>query len=582
MSIMRHAPGGAFRRNGVAYGVLTADRFSDICAEAPRFDDLQATYDDLTQQLERAANAGEAIEVFRAWDAQRRRFSTWSSLTELHFQQDTSNAQYKADADALHELQPKIEGIDAALKRKFLAHPLRPQLEADLGAYLFERWEIDVTAYDPVIEPLAVQEAAKDDEYVELLASASFDFRGEHLNLPRIAKYSEHPDRNVRREAAAEKWSFFSRNRDQLDRIFDDLVHLRDRMARELEFHNFIELGYRRLRRTDYGPTEVAGYRNAIVREIVPLAQRIVQRQARDLGVDEIMLWDEHVFGMQPPPKPPQEYDVMLGAARDAFYGVGERVGDFAALMMRRDLLDLQSRDAKAGGGFCTSFPTYGLPYIFANFNGTTHDVNVLVHEMGHAFQGYSSRDLPVSEYLWPTYEACEVHSMSMEFFAWPQLERFFGEDAPRYRMQHLKSSLLFLPYGAAVDHFQHFVYENPNAAPAERHGFWKQLEATYLPWRRYGGIEHPELGGYWQNQRHIYQMPFYYIDYTLALCCALQFWSRSLDDYAAALRDYVALCARGGALPFQALVKSAGLRSPFDDGVLHAVAQRASEVIGV
>jgi M3 family oligoendopeptidase len=171
---------------------------------------------------------------------------------------------------------------------------------------------------------------------------------------------------------------------------------------------------------------------------------------------------------------------------------------------------------------------------------------------------------------------------MSMEFFTWPQLERFFGPDAQRYRLQHLKSSILFLPYGAAVDHFQHFVYEHPDCSPADRHAFWKQLEATYLPWRRYGGIEHLERGGYWQMQRHVYLMPFYYIDYTLAMCCALQFWAKSLDDYERALADYRQLCRQGGRLPFQALVRSAGLRSPFEPGVLHDVAERAAGVMGM
>jgi M3 family oligoendopeptidase len=336
------------------------------------------------------------------------------------------------------------------------------------------------------------------------------------------------------------------------------------------------------LTRTDYGPADVARYREEIVREIVPLAHRIAQQQARDLGVDELMIWDEHVYDKAGAPKPPQEYDRMLAAGRDVFSALGPEIGGFAQLMMDRELLDLRARDGKAGGGFCTSFPTYGLPYIFANFNGTTHDVNVLVHEMGHAFQNYSSRALAISDYIWPTYEACEVHSMSMEFFTWPQLERFFGDDAQRYRLQHLKSSLMFLPYGAAVDHFQHFVYERPDATPEERHAFWKQLEGTYLPWRRYGGIEHLERGGYWQLQRHIFQMPFYYIDYTLALCCALQFWARSLDDYDRALADYRDLCARGGQLPFQSLVRSAGLRSPFEAGVLHGVAERASAVLGL
>ncbi|HLI98048.1 MAG TPA: M3 family oligoendopeptidase [Candidatus Baltobacteraceae bacterium] len=559
-----------------------ANRFADVTAVPPDFERTQTLYDNFTRRLEQAQSAAQALDVFAEWDAYRREFLTWSALADLQFQQDTGNPQFKAALDTLNAMRPKVEGLEVALKRKFLASPLRAELEGELGGYLFERWQIEVTSYDPVVEPFAVKEATLQDDYVELLANARFDFLGEQLNLPQMGKFGEHPDRNVRREAAFTKWAFFSQHRAQLDALYDALVHVRNETARELDYHNFIDLGYRRLTRTDYGPAEVARYREDIARDIVPLAARIVQRQARDLGLDEIMIWDEHVFDPVPPPKPPQQYDAMMSAAREVFNGLGPEIGEFAALMVDRDLLDLRSRGGKAGGGFCTGFPVYGLPYIFANFNGTTHDVNVLVHEMGHAFQNYSSRAIPISDYLWPTFEACEVHSMSMEFFAWPQLERFFGADAQRYRLQHLKSSILFLPYGAAVDHFQHFVYDHPEASPEDRNAFWKQMEATYLPWRRNGGIEHLERGGYWQHQRHIYAMPFYYIDYTLALCCALQFWARSLDDYSGALEDYRALCERGGRLPFQALVRSAGLRSPFEPGVLQSVARRAAQVLSV
>jgi M3 family oligoendopeptidase len=576
-------------RDGVAYGMLTAsprllpaDRFSQIEAAPPRFEPLQEAYDRITAELEGASSLQEALSAFSQWDALRRQFGTWSSLARLHFQQDTTRADYKAQMDLLNELDPKITGLDVALKRKFLASPLRTQLEHELGEYLFARWEMDVTSYDPVIEPLTVRESQVQDQYTELLASAQIEFHGEHLNLSTIGKYAENADRDLRRQATFARWDFFSRHREQLDTFYDDLVHLRDRMARELELRSFTELAYRRLTRTDYGPAEVARYREEIVREIVPLARRVVERQAAQLGVDRIMLWDEPVFDRGGAPKPPGQFDALLTAAGRAFENMNPEIGSFARIMMDRDLLDLRSRDGKAAGGFCTSFPTYGLPYIFANFNGTTHDVNVLVHEMGHAFQAYESRSMAVSEYLWPTYEACEVHSMSMEFLTWPQLEQFFGDDAQRYRLQHLQSSLLFLPYGAAIDHFQHWVYDNPDASPQERRAFWLQLEATYLPWRRHDGIEHLEQGGYWQSQRHVYSVPFYYIDYTLALCCAMQFWVRSLDDYDDALREYTALCKRGGTLPFQALVGSAGLQSPFDTGVLRTVAERASEVIGV
>lgn len=559
-----------------------AARFADISATAPQFEELQAEYDAIAASLEAAQQAPQALEAFAKWDELRRGFATWSSLTELQFQRDTRNREYKAAVESLNQLRPKITGLDVTMKRKFLASPLRPALETRLGEYLFSRWETEVTAYDPVIEPFSVQESTLEDEYTALLASAQFEFRGEKLNLSLIGKYGENPDRETRREATMVKWEFFSRNRAQLDRIYDDLVRVRHTMARELEFRNFTELAYRRLTRTDYGAAEVARWREEIVREIVPLAQRIIERQARELGVDRVAIWDERMFSRLGAPQPPQRYADMLTAARGAFDSISPEIGGFARMMIDRDLIDLESREGKAAGGFCTSFPAYGLPYVFANFNGTTHDVNVLVHEFGHAFQGYSSRSIAVSDYLWPTFEACEIHSMSMEFLAWPQLERFFGSEAQRYRSEHLQSSLAILPYAAAIDHFQHLVYEHPEATPEERHGFWKQMEATYMPWRRSDGIEHVDHGALWQQQRHVYLVPFYYIDYTLAMCCALQFWSRSLDDYSRALSDYTALCKRGGTLPFQSLVASAGLESPFKPGVLHGVAQRAAETIGV
>ena len=179
---------------------------------------------------------------------------------------------------------------------------------------------------------------------------------------------------------------------------------------------------------------------------------------------------------------------------------------------------------------------------------------------MGDAFQNYQSRDLQGFDYLWPTFESCEIHSMSLEHLAYPHIGLMVGEDAAeRYRRMHLIQSLAFLPYGVCVDHFQHEVYANPEASPAERHAMWKRLEAIYLPWRDYGDIAYFGGGARWQAQLHIYGMPFYYIDYTLAECCALQFWVKSRTDYAQALQDYVALCGRGGAAPFQALVASAG-----------------------
>lgn len=562
--------------------MIAASRFDEIVAQPPEFARLQAQYDTIADRLENAQTADEGVRAFEDWDVLRRGFATWAALAELQFQRDTGDAQYKAGVELLNELRPKIEGLDVAMKRRFLGSPWRDQLEAALGAYLFARWETDVTAYDPVVEPFAVEESTLQDEYTALVAAAQIPFRGETLNLSLLGRYLEDPDRETRREATLAKWRFFEERSGEIDRIFDGLVRVRDRMARDLDFRNFTELAYRRLARTDYGAAEVARWREEIQREIVPLADRIVKRQARDLGIERVMLWDEKVFAKAGTPRPPQQYAAMVAAGRESYNALGPELGSFAGMMFDRDLVDLQSRKNKASAGFCTSFPEYGLPYVFANFNGTTHDVNVLVHEFGHAFQTYSSRNQPALEYLWPTYEACEIHSMSMEFFMWPQLERFFGEKAQQYRIEHLMSTIAVLPYAAAVDHFQHLVYEHPEAGPQERHAFWRQVEAAYMPWRRYDGIAHLERGAFWHQQRHIFIVPFYYIDYTLAACCALQFWIRSLDDYEGALAEYKQLCARGGTLPFQSLVRSAGLKSPFEAGVLRDAAERAAEMIGV
>jgi M3 family oligoendopeptidase len=244
--------------------------------------------------------------------------------------------------------------------------------------------------------------------------------------------------------------------------------------------------------------------------------------------------------------------------------------------MHEGSFLDLKNRDGKAGGGFCTSFPSHGMPFIYANFNGTKGDVEVFTHEVGHAFQCYQSRAKPLFEYLWPTFESCEIHSMSLEYLTWPHMEKFFGDGAERFRRIHLMQGMLFLPYGVAVDHFQHLVYASPGATPAERYKMWQEVERLYLPSVNYGDLPHAGEGGRWQYKRHIYLSPFYYIDYTLALTCALQFWLRSRQDPSGTMKAYVALCGRGGEAPFRELARSAGLKSPFEPGCLKDVVAQA------
>lgn len=557
--------------------MLTID---DLRTPTPQYDAVAAECRQIEAALDAAQSAESAAAAVRRWDDLRRQVETWSALVDLRFNQDTSNAEYKKAREYRDELAPKLTDLEVRIKRKLLASSLRPELEKKLGSQAFALWEADVLAFDPAIEKHLVQEAKLQAEYSELTASAEVIFRQEKHNLSSIVKYREHPDRQVRHAAEQVRWQWFADNRAALDRIYDDLVRLRHEMARTLKFDDYIGLGYKRMKRVDYTQQDVEQFRAEVREHLVPLAVELRRQQAAALGVDKLMFWDDALHDPAGNPAPHGDHDWMVARATEMFDAMGPELGGFFRLMQQAKLMDLKNRERKSPGGFCTSFPTVGLPFIFANFNGTKHDVEVFTHEMGHAYQGYASRNQPLLDYLWPTYESCEIHSMGLEFLTWPYMEKFFEADADRFRRIHLAQGLLFIPYGVAVDHFQHLVYERPQASPAERHAMWQEMERTYLPWRDYGDLPHVAGGGFWQFQRHIYLSPFYYIDYTLAQTCALQLWVRSRRDPAGTLEAYGALCRRGGEGPFQELARSAGLKSPFERGCLADVADQARHVL--
>lgn len=561
---------------------MTAVQFDEIAPEAPDFDALARSSEETCTALANARTGAEGLAALRAWEDVRRDVQTWSALVDLKFEQDTRDADRKSAKERWDEDQPRWTELEIAVKKALLGHPKRDEMVAAVGGQLFALWESEALTFDAAIKGALAEEAKLCSEYTELLAGAEFEFRGETENLSTIVKYRQHAERDVRHEATRLIHGFAGENAEQLDRIFGDLVTLRTDMASTLGMRDFVELGYKRMCRVDYTREDVERFRRTVRDEIVPLCTELHARQARTLGVDPLMAWDEPVHDTTGNPRPKGDRPWMVSRAQEMFDSMGPELGAFFRRMDTGGFLDLDSRKGKAGGGFCTSFPTHGMPFVFANFNGTKGDVDVLTHEIGHAFQNYSSRDQWPMDYHWPTYESAEVHSMSLEFLTWPHMEQFFGDDAARYRRVHLTESILFLPYGTAVDHFQHLVYENPGASPAERLEMWREMERTYMPDLDWGDVARAAAGGRWQLQRHIYQSPFYYIDYVLAQTCALQFWARAEEDRDRALEAYVELCKRGGSLPFQALVRSAGVTSPFDEGCLSSVVARARETLEV
>jgi M3 family oligoendopeptidase len=552
--------------------------FADISVTPPTQDTLASRYAAIEALLDSGTDDGRR-EALAAWDRLRREIDSWEAMVRLRFQQDTADPSAKADRDYAHGIIPVATGFEVALKRRLLADPDRAGLELLVGAHATRLWEMDITTFEPAITADLELEGQIKARYTELLAKAAITIDGRVVNLAGIEPFAQDLDRDTRHRAERLRWEFFAAHGAALDGIFDELVKLRHGMARKLGYETYTSLGYRRMRRVDYGPAEVALYRDQVVETVVPLVGRLLQQRRLEFGVERLHFWDEELVDPRGNPGPAGEHDFLVDQAQTMFDRMDGRLGDFYRVLKQGGFLDLKNRPTKAGGGFCTSFPTHGVPFIFANFNGTDHDIKVFTHEMGHAFQNWQSRLQPGVDYLWPTMESAEINSMGLEFLSHPQMALMVGEqEADRFRRVHLIHSLSFLPYGVCVDHFQHEVYARPEATPAERHALWQSLEQRYMPWRDYGDLDYPAKGGVWQAKHHIYLMPFYYIDYTLALCCALQFWVKSLKDYRSALDAYIALCGRGGSAPFQELVRSAGLVSPFAPGALAEVVTEAAK----
>jgi M3 family oligoendopeptidase len=548
--------------------------------QRPEVANVQTNAQALIDAWDEATTAEQQVAVIQQWDQQQVELQSNQTLAMVHFRQSTKNTEYKEEKVFFDNLNPVLLGHDLALLKRVTASEHRAELEKTLGTQAFALWDCFLGTYEPAIADLKREEAALSTKYSEIMAGIEVEFQGETMNLSTLRGHYGNPDRAVRLKAQQVRSNALAAVADDLDSLYNDLTQVRHKMATTLGYDTFTPLGYARMDRTDYAATDVAQFRAQVRDRVVPLAQRIYARRAKSLGLDRIEFHDEGVRDLSGVPRPKGDHDLMIERAIEMFDALGSDFGQFFRMMSECELLDLKARKGKAGGGFCANVPRYGVPFIFANFNGTQDDVNVFTHECGHAFQNWSSRDQSLLLYQWPTYEAAEIHSMSLEFLTYPYMEAFFEDDAERFIEGHLEDAILFLPYGCAVDEFQHEVYANPNMSPEDRASLWSKLESIYLPHRQYTDMPHMESGRIWQQQQHIYGMPFYYIDYCLAQTCALQMWNSANSDREDTMARYRALCSLGGSKPFTQLIESVGLANPFEPGCLDAVCDAVADTL--
>ncbi len=544
-------------------------------------DALLAKLDELDKLFGEATTLEQFMSVHQQYKQFECEVSTALNLAYIRFTLDTNDKFYSDEKDYYDEIMPAIGAKQAVISNHYLTSPLRTELEKQFPAVMFVNLQISVDSNNPALieDKIAINKVTT--EYVKWLSNIKFSFNGESHTLSTIAKYFADPDRATRQSAYQVFGQAIADNGAELDDIFDRLVSLRTAMGVKAGDSNFIPQASLAMQRNCYTREDIANFRANVLKYLVPLASKLRAKVSAEQGWDTQHIYDSTVFTTVEP-KPIGTVEEIFDNGKVMYNEMSAHTGKLFAQMVADECFDVIARDGKSGGGYCTEIRGYHTPFIFANFNGSQGDIDVLTHEFGHAFAASHCMEID-SDFLSSIgMETAEVHSMSMEFFAYPWIDKFFGSATPEYKINHIGGALTFIPYGTIVDRFQELCYENPNMTPAERNATFDSLEKQFLPWFTTKDIVGLNEGRRWQRQSHIYEMPFYYIDYCLAQFTAFQFLSWSLSDYDKAFEGYVNFVSKGGTKTFVELVAESGLDSPFEEASFVKVCASIEKILDI
>ena len=558
---------------------MSYTKISDMQYERVTKEEGIAAMEAVIAKVETARSGEDLLAAREACNAFVERLSTMTNLANTRFNCNTKDAFYEGEVAYYDEALPEVQMYNLKYMRAFLDSPHLEEAKKSLNPLIIKMFELNLKCADERILTLMQEENALVTKHSKFISELTYEFRGERMPLGTLRKFMTDPDRRTRREAYEALGRTMEESREHFEGIFDELVRVRDTMAKKLGYENYVELGYNRMSRTCYDKDTVRVFRENVKRDIVPVVQRLKAKLADKLGIDQMKLYDNDTY-FAVDPKPIPDAEGILAKGREMYHEMSPETAAFIDMMCDSEAFDVLSREGKWTGGYMTAFPLYKQPFIFANFNGTTGDVDVITHEAGHAFAYFAGVPTMTPELDLGGMETAETHSMSMEFFAWPYMDKFFGSDERRYRYMHLFSALCFIPYGTIVDYFQEQVYLHPEMTPAQRNQLWNELEREFRPWLTTQGMPYLEQGTRWQYQNHIFASPFYYIDYCLAQTVAIEFLDLLLVDYKSAFATYLAHASRTGNYTFVELLALAGLKSPFEEGALSEIAATCERLL--
>lgn len=547
-------------------------KFQDYKYERPNYEEIKKSFLDLVNKMKSAEDYKEQYGYIMDLNNIRKHIETMSTIASIRNSINTADEFYEKETSYWDEYGPLYTELNSDFYNAIISSKFKENIINDFSEQFYKICEYSLKSFSPEIIPQLQEENKLMSRYTKLLASAKINFNEEELNLSGLYKYMLSQDRKVREESSKAYYSYFYIHEEEFDEIYDNLVKIRHDIAEKLGFSNFTELGYIRMYRTDYNPEMVVNLRKQVLEYIVPLCNKLYEKQAKRLSLDKLTYIDENLEFLDGNPIIKGDSAYIIENGIKMYNELSKETKEFFDFMLENNLMDLETKHNKSAGGYCTYIPDYKAPFIFSNFNGTSEDMDVLTHEAGHAFQLFMSRDIDMQEINFPTLDSCEIHSMSMEFITYPWMNIFFKEDTNKYKFAHLCSAIKFLPYGVVVDEFQHIVYDNPNMSKDERKAVWRNLEKKYLPHRDYEENKILEKGCWFFKQGHIFKDPFYYVDYVLAQICAFQFLKKMEKSRKEGWEDYLKICKVGGTRSFLQIVKTGNLISPFDDNCIEFI----------
>lgn len=555
-------------------------KFRELEYTRPDFDSLLNELNEKLDLIENAKTSDEYLKLLHEVDTMTEDFSEAANIAYIRNTIDTRDEFYEKEVEVFDEIFPKFSQFSNKLQNIRLKSPFRKEFEEKYGKNITKTDELQKDIFNPSIMEDRIKESKLANEYQKLMGTAEIEFDGKKLNLSQLTPYKQSKDRAVRKAAAKASSAWFNERKDQFDRIYDELVKVRHQIAKKLGFDSYLDVAYRSFGRTDWGREDAKNYREQIVKYIVPLANKLYEEQKERIGVEDFLYYDIPLKFLSGNPTPKGTEEELVDYAKKMYKELSPETEEFFNAMIEHEMMHLTSQDGKAPGGYMTQLDKTKLPFIFANFNGTAHDVDVLTHEAGHAFQGYLTRDVYPSDVRGACMEIMETHSMSMEYFTHPWMEGFFKEDTEKYYYNHVVSSLEFLPYGASIDEYQEWVYDNPEATPEERNNKFREIEKKYSPHIDYADDEYMDSGRRWQAQMHVYSSPFYYLDYTIAQMNAFQFFVLDMENHEDAWNKYLELCKLGGKLGTKEIISKVGLKNPFEKETFEYVVPRLEEYL--